>query len=82
MPLEVQTYYPIFNINTDDCEVCDNDDDIDWNFLGVDRPTVDNNNCEGLKRGYWHSNFVDIRSKKTIIEEKLRDNNLDSDIIE
>lgn len=80
--LDVQTYYPIFFIDTDDCEICDNDDTIDWNFLGVERPTEDNNNCKGLKRVDWYNNLIDSRSKKQIIEEKLRDKMSDSDIIE
>ena len=28
--LEIQTYYPIFMINTDDLIICDNDNDINW----------------------------------------------------
>jgi hypothetical protein len=80
--LDVQTYYPIFFVDTDDCEICDNDDLIDWNFLGVERPTEDNNNCKGLKRVDWYNNLIDNRTKKQIIEEKLRDKMSDSDIIE
>lgn len=80
--LEVQTYYPIFLIDTDDCEICDNDDQIDWNFLGVERPTEDNDNCKGLKRVNWYNNLIDKKTKKEIIEEKLRDKMNDSDIIE
>jgi len=82
MPLEIETYYPIFKVNTEDCEICDNDDKIDWNFLGVDRPTENSKDCDGLKRVYWYNNFIDGKTKKEIIEEKLRDKNLDSDIIE
>lgn len=82
MPLEVQTYYPVFKVNTDDCEVCDNDADIDWNFLGIERPTGDDTNCKGLKRVYWYNNLIEKKSKEELIEEKLRDKNLDSDIIE
>jgi hypothetical protein len=37
--LEVQTYYPIFDTVSDDLEVCENDDQIDWDFLGVPKPT-------------------------------------------
>jgi len=39
--LEVQTYYPIFKIDVDDLLVCDNDDDIDWDYLGIEQPTED-----------------------------------------
>ncbi len=82
MQLEVQTYYPVFLTNTDDCEVCDNDAQIDWNFLGVERPTGDDTNCKGLKRVYWYNNLIEKKSMKELIEEKIRDKNLDSDILE
>jgi len=82
MSLEVQSYYPVFLTNTDDCEVCDNDADIDWNFLGVERPNGDDTNCKGLKRVYWYNNFIDKKTKTEIVEEKIRDKFLDSDIIE
>jgi len=39
--LEVHTYYPIFKIDIDDLIICDNDDDIDWEYLEVTRPTED-----------------------------------------
>jgi hypothetical protein len=39
--LDIKTYYPIFQVNTDDLEVCDNDNEIDWNYLGVPQPTHD-----------------------------------------
>lgn len=39
--LTVRTYYPIFKILTDDLEVCDNDENIDWNSIGIPRPTMD-----------------------------------------
>lgn len=39
--LNVQTYYPIFQINADDLIVCDNDNEINWETLGVQRPTSD-----------------------------------------
>ena len=81
--LEVQTCFPIFNVNTDDCEVCDNDDQIDWEFLGVPRPTLEGtDNCKGIKRVYWYNNLLDSRSKEEIIKEKERDKNIDSDKIE
>jgi len=82
MQLEVQTMYPIFLVNTDDCEVCDNDDKIDWNFLGIEKPNGDDTNCKGLKRVYWYNNMIDKKTKKQLIEEKLRDKNFDSDILE
>lgn len=39
--LNVETYYPIFNIDSDDLIQCDNDDDINWEYLGVPKPTED-----------------------------------------
>jgi len=39
--LEVQTYYPIFMIDHEDLIVCDNDDDLDWDRLGISQPTND-----------------------------------------
>lgn len=40
MSLEVRTYYPIFQYDIDDFEVCDNDDSIDWNYLEVIKPSL------------------------------------------
>ena len=39
--LEVQTYYPIFMIDSDDLIVCDNDDEIDWEYLDIPKPTLE-----------------------------------------
>jgi len=39
--INVKSYYPIFKINVDDLEVCDNDDEFDWNRFGVPKPTTD-----------------------------------------
>jgi len=47
-PLEIQTYYPIFKIESDDLIVCDNDDDIDWDYIDVPRPT--NNFLDSIKQ--------------------------------
>jgi len=41
--LEIQTYYPIFMIDTDDLIVCDNDNDINWEYLEIPKPTLDYN---------------------------------------
>lgn len=86
MQLDVKTYYPVFKVNTDDCEVCDNDDQIDWNFLGIERPTGDTSECEkrkgGLKRVHWYNNFIEKRTKTELIEEKLKDKFLDNNDIE
>jgi hypothetical protein len=69
--LEVQTYYPCFQVLSDDYEICDNDDEIDWEYLGIPKP---DGNTEGavrpLKRVYWYHNLLDVKSRKDIIEEK------------
>ena len=39
--IDVNTYYPIFDIETDDLIVCDNDDQLDWDELGIKRPSLD-----------------------------------------
>jgi hypothetical protein len=39
--LDVETYYPIFQVEFDDLIVCDNDDKIDWATLGVPKPSMD-----------------------------------------
>jgi hypothetical protein len=39
--LNVRSYYPIFKINLDDLQVCENDDDIDWERMGVPQPEED-----------------------------------------
>ena len=76
--LEVITYYPVFTVNTDDYEICDNDDSIDWTFLGVDKPTEDSKSKNELKRAYWYNNLLDNRTKDEIIKEK--EDNRDNEI--
>lgn len=73
--LEVETYYPIFSVNTDDFEVCDNDDSIDWEFLGVKKPDgSDPKSVDGsLKRTYWFNNLLDNISKEELIAQKEAD---------
>lgn len=70
--ISVSTYLPIFQINTEDLEICDNDDEIDWERLGIKRP--DENYCENLvaggatKRVYWYniiSEISDYRIERT-----------------
>lgn len=39
--LEIRTYFPVFKIDIDDLIVCDNDDDFDWEYLNIPRPTLD-----------------------------------------
>ena len=76
--LEVITYYPIFTVNTEDYEICDNDDSIDWDFLGVDKPNENSKSKEELKRAYWYNNLLDNRTKDEIIKEK--EDNRDNEI--
>jgi len=45
--LEVKTYYPIFRIESDDLITCDNDELIDWSYVGIPKPT--NNFADSLK---------------------------------
>jgi hypothetical protein len=69
--LEVRTYYPVFDVMSDDYEICDNDDLIDWNFLGIPKPeTITANKIPTLKRTYIYHNLLDNRSKDDIIREK------------
>lgn len=80
--LEVVTYYPVFTVQTDDYEICDNDDEIDWKFIGIDKPDGSDipNSMGGLKRVYWYNNLVDNKSKEVLIKEKeeLRDNEINN----
>jgi len=46
--LDVNTYFPIFDIDIDDLMICDNDDSINWDELDIPRPTIDFN--ESLKK--------------------------------
>lgn len=71
MSIEVQTYYPIFQLVSEDYEICDNDDEIDWDFLGIPRPDGRQlpNSDGALKRVYWYHNLLDRRTKDEIIAE-------------
>lgn len=70
--LEVNTYYPIFQVITDDHEICDNDEQIDWEFLGIPKP--DGNEigiADGaVKRTYWYHNLIEKKSLEDILREK------------
>lgn len=70
--LEVSTYYPVFNILSDDYEICDNDSQIDWNFLGIPQPDGSelSNKVGALKRVYWYHNLLDNKTKDELIMEK------------
>ena len=78
--LEVQTHYPIFQVSTDDYEICDNDNEIDWNFLGVPKPDGNIPSSTVLNRVYWYHNLIDNKSKNEIIKEKEqgRENDLNN----
>ena len=68
--LEISTYYPVFDVMSDDYEICDNDNIIDWNYLGILRPDGTLPSSAGiLKRVYWFHNFGDNSTKETIIKE-------------
>jgi hypothetical protein len=68
--LEINTYYPIFDIMTDDYEICDNDGSIDWNYLGIPKPDGEIPISVGeLKRTYWYHNLLDNKTKEELIKE-------------
>lgn len=75
--LEVVTFYPVFTVLSDDYEICDNDDQIDWNFLGINRPDGSGvpSSMGELKRAYFYNNLVDNKSKEVIIKEKEEQRN-------
>ena len=39
-PLVVNSYYPSFYLDTDQYEICDNDDDLDWSRICFKRPSL------------------------------------------
>jgi hypothetical protein len=39
--LEVRTYFPIFKVDSDDLQVCDNDDELNWDLIDVPKPELD-----------------------------------------
>ena len=68
--LEVSTYYPVFNVMSDDFEICDNDNSIDWNFLGIKKPDgVLPSSAGVLKRVYWYHNLGDNSTKEKLMKE-------------
>jgi hypothetical protein len=48
--INVETYYPIFKVNSDDLEPCSNDGEIDWDFIGIPKPTDDF--CNSIEEYY------------------------------
>ena len=66
--LRVSSYYPSFIQDTDDLEVCDNDDTIDWERLEIPKP-IDNDYLKNntIKRVLWENyiwNTTNIDSPK------------------
>ncbi|NPV12809.1 MAG: hypothetical protein HPY57_13570 [Ignavibacteria bacterium] len=51
--LEVKTYYPIFRIGIDDLITCDNDDQLNWDYIGIPKPS--SNFLDSLKN--YNKNF-------------------------
>jgi len=60
--LKIETFYPIFQIDVDDFEVCDNDDEIDWDYLGIRRPDL-NTPPNLIKRVFWDNNLYLLNNK-------------------
>lgn len=72
--LNVKSYYPIFKINIDDLEVCDNDDDLDWDRLYKKRPSeMDANDISSVRRVYWKSYIWDYDYRND--KDKLKGDN-------
>ena len=70
LSLEISTYYPVFDVVSDDFEICDNDNSIDWNYLGIPKPDGILPSSAGvLKRVYWYHNFGDNVTKEKLIKE-------------
>ena len=65
--LTVQSYYPLYQIETDDLEICDNDEQIDWDYLGIKRPTTNSDDdLLHIKPVWWTGymrDFNDFNSK-------------------
>jgi hypothetical protein len=40
-PITVASYIPIFQVDIDDLEICNNDDEINWDYLEINRPIED-----------------------------------------
>lgn len=80
--LEIVTYYPVFTALTDDYEICDNDDKIDWEFLGIERPDGSgvHSSMGSLKRVHWYHNLIDNKSTQQIISEKEQERDFNNEI--
>lgn len=82
--LEVSTYYPVFTVQNDDFEVCDNDDQIDWEFLDIKQPDGSAiGSADGaLKRTYWYHNLLEKKSKEELLMENEDNRNDELDNME
>lgn len=69
--LEINTYYPVFTLLSDDYEICDNDDSIDWDFLGIKKPDGSEmpNSAGYLSRVYWYHDLSD-QQKNDLMQER------------
>ncbi len=76
-------YHPVFNVMTEDYEICDNDDQIDCDFLQIYQNQMEKNYqvlTGALKRVYWYHNLLEKQTKDEIIKEKEqnRDNEINN----
>ena len=57
---------------SEDYEICDNDNNIDWEYLGIKQPDGSEilNEDGALKRVYWYHNYLDKTTKDDLIREK------------
>jgi hypothetical protein len=56
--LTIQSYYPLYQIETDDLEICDNDSEIDWDYLGVNRPDMNSDDDLLHIRPVWWTDYL------------------------
>lgn len=70
--LKVHTYYPSFFDDTDNLEVCDNDNEIDWDKLGIKRPLLTDSNFSGVKKVIWENYLWNLKDKTHIKDETKR----------
>ena len=61
--LNIETYYPIFAMDIDDLIPCDNDDEIDWNYLEIPKPNNDFNDT--VKKYNEAINNVTLKNDET-----------------
>lgn len=81
--LTVKSYYPSFKVDVDDLQVCDNDDDVDWELLDLPKPTEDyidmvrkyHNRISNESNVRWDETFVSrVFWKAYLYEAKRREN--------